>query len=77
MECGDGVGLFGVESGAEGVGEQVVVAVPTASVVEGREEDVAVLEAFEGRLAVGGLGEGVAEGAVELLDHGRVEEEAA
>ena len=77
MQLTDPVGIAGGQTGAHGVGEQVVVAVPPALVVERDDEQVLALEGLQHRLTVGATGQGVAEVAGQLVEHGRVEQERA
>jgi hypothetical protein len=60
---------------AEDVREEVVIAVPLASVVEGDDEDVAALEGFQHRFAAGLAGDGIAKGAVHPLEDGGLQQE--
>ena len=59
------------------VGEESVVAVPAALVVEWHEEEVLPLEGFEDLRAVRSLGERVAEGGVHPLEEGGLQQEVA
>ena len=67
----------GGQPGAQRVGEEVVVAVPPALVVERDDEQVLALEGLEHRLTVGAAGQRVAEAAGQLVEHGGVEQERA
>ncbi len=63
------------EARAEQIGEQVVVAVPAPLLVQRHEEDVGLLETFEGVLAVDAPGQGVAQRAGQPIEHRRRHEE--
>src|SRR5690606_25022276 len=60
---------------AQGLGEEVVIAVPPPVVVEWDEEEIGVVEPLEGLLTVAPSGEGVAQRARELLQRAGEEEE--
>ena len=77
VEVGHPVRLLGGQTSAEGVGEQVVVAVPATLVVEGDDEQVVALQRLEHRLPVGRTRERVAQRAGHLVQEGRLEHEAA
>ncbi len=77
VQLGDPVGMPGSQTGTQCVGEEVVVAVPPALVVERDDEQVLALEGLEHRLTVGPTGQGVAETAGQLVEHGGVEQERA
>ena len=77
VQLGDPVGMPGSQTGTQRVGEEVVVAVPPALVVERDDEQVLALEGLEHRLTVGAAGQGVAETAGQLVEHGGVEQERA
>ena len=55
----------------------MVVAIPPALVVERDDEQVLALEGLEQRLTVGASGQGVAETAGQLVQHGGLEQERA
>ena len=71
------VGVLGEQARAQDVGEQVVVAVPTALGIEGNQEQVAALEVLEHPGAVGAASDRVAQGSGEALEDGGVDEEVA
>jgi hypothetical protein len=77
VELTDPVRIPGSQTGAQRIGEEVVVAVPPALVVEWDDEEVLALERLQHRLTVGATGQGVAEGAGHLIEHGGVEQERA
>ena len=77
VQLGDPVGVPGSQPGTQRVGEEVVVAVPPALVVERDDEQVLALEGLQHRLTVGATGQGVAEAAGQLVEHGGVEQERA
>ena len=77
VQLGDPVGMPGGQTGTQCVGEEVVVAVPPALVVERDDEEVLALEGLEHRLTVGPAGQRVAETAGQLVEHGGVEQERA
>ena len=66
VQLGHPVRMLGEEPGAQCVGEQVVVAVPPALVVERDDEQVLALEGLEHRLAVVAAGQRVAQRAGQL-----------
>src|SRR4029453_11869332 len=68
------VRVLSVESGAQRVREEVVVAIPPSLVVERDEEQVVALECLQHLLAVAAAGEGVTEWPDELVEDGGVEE---
>jgi hypothetical protein len=63
--------------GAQQLGEQLVVAVPDAVLVERRREHAAVLEPGDHRVTVGAAGERIGHLGVERLDDRRAQEERA
>ena len=77
VQLGGPVGMAGCQAGAQRVGEQVVIPVPPALVVERDDEQVLALEGLEHRLTVGATGQGVAEASGQLVEHGAVEQERA
>ena len=77
VQLTDPVGMPGGQTGTQRVGEEVVVAVPPALVVERDDEQVLALERLQHRLTVGATGQGVAEAAGHLVEHGGVEQERA
>ena len=77
MQLTDPVGIPGSQTGTQRVGEEVVVAVPPALVVERDDEQVLALKGLQHRLTVGATGQGVAQAAGHLVEHGGVEQERA
>lgn len=77
VQPGDTVGPRGRGTGTQRVGEEVVVAVPPALVVERDDEQVLALEDLEHLLTVGSPGDRVAETAGQLIEHDGVEQERA
>ena len=78
----DGAGLdllrlFLFEVGAKDVGEEVVVAVPLAPVVERDDQEVGSLKPLQHGLATGGSGDGVAEGPTEPVKNACANEKAS
>ena len=73
MERGSGES----ESGAQRLGEQVVVAVPGPVVVERYHEQVVALEGLEHRLPVGAARDRVAQRTGQLAEHRGVQQEPA
>ena len=72
---GDRVGLAPLELGPEELAEELVVAIPLAAIVLGRDEEVLVGQAREHRLSVAPAGDGVAEGRREMLHHRGAQQE--
>jgi hypothetical protein len=70
VQLGDPVGMPGSQTSTQCVGEEVVVAIPPALVIERDDEQVLALEGLEHRLTVGPTGQGVAETAGQLVEHG-------
>lgn len=68
---------MGRQAGPQRTGEQLVVAVPVAGVVECDDEQVVCLKSLEELLRVGASGEGVTQPAVHLLQDGRLVQEVA
>jgi hypothetical protein len=77
VEAGDVARPLLEQVGSEDVGEEMVVAVPVAAVVERDDEQVRTLEGLEHRPAVVPAGDRVAEGAAEAVEDRGVEEEPA
>ena len=77
VQLTDAVGMPGSQTGTQRVGEQVVVAVPPALVVERDDEQVPALKRLQHRLTVGATGQGIAESARHLVEHRGVEQERA
>ena len=75
VQIGDDVRGQPLDAAEEHAAEEVVVAVPVAPRVERDHEDVAPLERLEDPRAVLATGDGVADGAGELLEHGGRDEE--
>ena len=71
MELGHVVGMLVEQPGPEQVGEQVVIAVPAAPVVERDEEQVGPLERLEHRRPAGPAGDRVAQRAGEPVEDRR------
>jgi hypothetical protein len=65
------------EVGAQDIGEEAVVAVPLASVVERDYEEVGSIEPLQDGLAGTVSGDGVAERPAELVEDARAQEEAS
>ena len=75
VQPGNVVGLLGVQACSQDVGEQMVVPVPGALVVEGNEEEVVAVEVLQRPGAVGAPGDGISEGAGKPVQNGRVQQE--
>jgi len=71
----DPVGVVRGEPGAHGVGEQVVIAVPLALVVERDDEEVRAFQGVQRLPPVVATREGVAQGPGQLVEDAGVEEE--
>ena len=69
------VGVVALETAAQVLGEQVVVAEPLALVVERAQEQVAAFELLEHRLAVHAVGQPAREVAAEPVAHRRGQQE--
>ena len=69
------VGLLGQQARPQHVGEQLVVAVPLATVVERHEEEVGAVEVVQHPGCVVGADDGVAQGAAEPVEHRRAQQE--
>jgi hypothetical protein len=67
----------GDQTSPEGVGEQLVVAVPPALVIKRDDEEVLALEGLQHRLAVRTTGDRVAQPGGELVEHRGVEQVCA
>jgi len=77
VQLADPVGMPGRQTGTQSVGEEVVVAVPATLVVERDDEQILTLKDLQHRLTVAATGQGVAQAAGQLVEHGRVEQEPA
>jgi len=64
-------GLFGLQAGAEQVGEQVVVAPPAADLIQRHQEQPGPLDLLQQRLAPGPAGDRVAQRCDQALERGR------
>ena len=73
----DLVGLLCQQMRAENVGKEVVVAIPEAPVVQRDDEEVAALQGLQPRRASLLVGDGVAQWAVQPVQDGGPEQEAA
>ena len=69
------IGLLVHQPGAQHVGEEVVIAIPTASVVEGDDEQVLAFQRLEHRLATALTGDRVAQRAGEQVEDRGVQQE--
>ena len=69
VQLGDPVGVLGGQTGTQGVGEEMVVAVPPPLVVERDDEQVLAVEGLQHRLTVGTTGQRVAQAAGQLVQH--------
>jgi hypothetical protein len=77
MQIWDLVAVLLFEVGAQDIGEEAVVAVPLASVVERDYEQVGSIELLQNGLAGTVGGDGVAELPTELLEDARAQQEAS
>ena len=75
MQLVDQLGFLVDQPGAEHVGEQVVIAVPVAAVVERDEEQVRPIELLERRPPAGSAGDRVAERAGQPVEHRGLQQE--
>ena len=75
--CGDLVGELRAQLGAQQLGEQRVVAMPGAALVERRREHAAVLQSRQHRVAVRRPGERVGELGAQRVDDRRAQQEVA
>jgi len=64
VQLTDPIGMPGNQTGAQCVGEEVVVAIPPALVVERDDEQVLALEGLQHRLTVGATSQGAARVAI-------------
>ena len=71
------LGALGEEPGEQHVGEQVVVAVPAALVIERNEEQVASFQRLEEAASAGSCGDRVAQGTAQAIQDGGVQQEPA
>src|SRR5262249_8192645 len=75
VQLGNGVGTFLQQASVEDVGEELVVAIPAALVVQGYDEQVAPFQGYQCRCPTGLAGDGVAQGAGEPVQDRGVEQE--
>src|SRR4051812_16121937 len=75
VEPGDKPGVALRELGTKQVGEELVVAVPAATVVERNQEEVRALELRQTRRGASAAGHGVAKGGRERVEDRRLEQE--
>ncbi len=73
--CSTRVVPWDVESCAQRVGEEVVIAVPAPLVVQGDQEQVRAFEGLQHALPVGPAGQRLAQATGELVEHAGVEQE--
>ena len=71
------VGLFGLQTGAEQVGEQVVVAPPAADFIKRYQEQPGLLDLLQQCLAPGAAGHRVAERTGQSFQHRGFQQEGA
>ena len=76
MQGRDLIGLLRQQARAEHVGKEVVVAIPPSRVVQRHEKEVAALQRLQPRAAALLAGDGFAEGAVQPVEDGGLEQEA-
>ena len=77
VQLRDPAGLFGLQAGAQQVGEQVVVAPPAAYLVQGQHEQSCRLNLLQQRLAAGTAGDRVAQRAGQPFQHRGLQQEGA
>jgi hypothetical protein len=53
MQAGDQIGLGLVQTGAQQIGKEVVIAVPDALIIQGHQEEIFPFQVFEDLLADG------------------------
>ena len=75
MQNRQSVGLFVEQARVQNVGEEMVVAIPLAPVVEGDQEQVSPIEGLEHGLAAGLGGDGFAQRPVQSAQDGGVQQE--
>ena len=75
MQPGDVSGALVEQARVQDVGEQVVVAVPAAVVVEGHDEQVLSFQGRQGRPPVRTAGDGIAQRSGHPVEHRRLEQE--
>ena len=76
VEDRDAVGLLVLEARPEHVGEELVIAIPLAAVVERDQEQVCAIERLKHRLAARLTGHGIAQRACQPVQDRRVQQEA-
>ena len=77
VQSGNPAGLFGLQAGAEEVGEQVVVAPPAAHLIQRHHEQPGPFDLLQQRLAAGPAGDRVAQLPRQPLQHRRLKQERA
>ncbi len=75
VQLTDPVAMPGSQTGTQRVGEQLVVAVPPALIVERDDEQVLALKGLQHQLTVRATSQGVAKPTRQLVEHGSVEQE--
>jgi hypothetical protein len=75
MQRGDDVGLLVEQARSQHVGEQVVVAVPPAAVVERDQEQVPPIESLQRGPAIGLTCDGIAQRTAEPVEDGSLQQE--
>jgi hypothetical protein len=77
VQVRNAAGLFGLQAGAQQVGEQVVVAPPGAHLVQGNHEEPGPFGLLQQRLAARPAGDGITQRAAEPLKHRGLQQERA
>ena len=77
VQIGNPAGLFGLQAGAEQVGEQVVVAPPAAHLIQRHQEQPGPFGLFQQRLAAGPAGDRVAQLPRQPLQHRGLQQKRA
>ncbi len=75
-EGGHGAGFALLQLGSQEVGEELMVSIPAAGVVFGRDEEVVALQVQQDGVNVVALGDGETERRRQMLEHGGVEQES-
>ena len=73
----DPAGLFGLQPGAEQVGEQLVITPPAAHLIQRQQEQAGLLDRLQHRLAAGPAGDRIAQLPGQPLQHRGFQQEGA
>src|ERR671916_511582 len=77
VQRSDQLGLLRPQMRSEYVGKEVVIAIPLAPIVQRNDKEVAALKGLQPRLAVLLAGDGIAERAMQPVENGGLQQEAA